>query len=237
MIRTFLWYTMGWTYLVITLPVLARVKYLEKQGRLLERDNLASAFTMHFTRVLFKLSGSKIQIKGEENLPKDSPALFVSNHQGHMDSVIIHGFIRIPKGFVSIVEVNKFPILRTWMRYAKCIFLDRSDPRQSLVCINKGVQFLKEGHSMVIFPEGMLSNGDEINEFKAGSLRLALKAGVPIIPITIKGSYQIMSKAGKNIRAAKIECLISKPIETSGIDKSGEKELMKLVRDTISKKL
>jgi 1-acyl-sn-glycerol-3-phosphate acyltransferase len=235
--RAFLWYTMGWGYFVITLPVLARVKYLEKRGRLVERDNLADRFTMHISRVLFKLTGSNILIKGEENLPKDRPVLIVSNHQGHMDSAIIHGFINIPKGFVSIVEVNKFPILRTWMQYMRCIFLDRSDPRQSLECIHKGIQFLNEGHSMVIFPEGKLSDCDEADEFKTGSLRLALKAGVPIIPVTIKGSYRIMSKTGKVIKSAYVECCISKQIETSHIDKNGEKDLMKLVRDTIIENL
>jgi 1-acyl-sn-glycerol-3-phosphate acyltransferase len=237
MIRTFLWYTMAWSYFIITMPLLFRVKYLDKRGRLKERDKLANDFIMHVSRILFKLTGSKLKLIGEENLLKDQPVLFVSNHQGHMDSVIIHGFINIPKGFVSIIEVNKFPILRTWMYYSKCIFLDRNDPRQILECINKGIQFLNQGQSMVIFPEGKLSEGHETNEFKSGSLRLALKAGVPIIPITVNGSYRIMSKTGKNIKPAYVECFISKAIETKNIDKSGEKDLLDQVRNAIMEKL
>jgi 1-acyl-sn-glycerol-3-phosphate acyltransferase len=237
MVRTFFWYTLGWSYFVITMPLLLRVKYLDKRGRFVERDKLANAFSMHVSRVLFKLTGSKLKLIGEENLPKDKPVLFVSNHQGHMDSVIIHGFINIPKGFVSIIEVKKFPILRSWMYYSKCIFLDRNDPRQILECINMGIQFLKQGHSMVIFPEGKLSEGLETDEFKNGSLRLALKAGVPIIPITIKGSYKIMSKLGRDIKPAYVECFISKPIEKKNVDKSGEKDLLDQVRNAIIEKL
>lgn len=237
MIRTVFWYVMGWTYLVITLPVLLRVKYLDQCGEIEKRDQLVNDFSMQIARFFVKISGSTVIVRGEENLPPDGPVLFVSNHQGHMDSPIIHGYIKIPKGFVSIVEVKKFPILRTWMRYMKCIFLDRSDPKQSLECINEAVQFLKHGHSMVIFPEGKLSDGGEISEFRNGSLRLAIKSGVPIIPITIKGSYKIMNKSGSKIQPATIECIISKPINTTAIDRNGEKELLKLVRETIIEKL
>jgi 1-acyl-sn-glycerol-3-phosphate acyltransferase len=150
-----------------------------------------------------------------------------------MDNAIIHGFINKRKGFVSIIEVLRFPILRTWMKYMKCVFLDRKDIRQTYKCIEKGISLLKEGHSMVIFPEGKLNSGGEVAEFQNGCLRMALKAGVPIVPITLKDSYRVMTKNGSRIRAAKVECIISKPLSTTNITKEEEKEYVKTVREII----
>jgi len=194
---------------------------------------LADKFTRSFAKLLFFLSGSTIRVVGKENIPKGQPVLFVSNHQSHMDSVIIHGFIDIPKGFISIVEVKKLPILRTWMKYIKCVFMDRSNSRQVFMCIEQSIGLLKQGHSMVIYPEGRLSDGETVVEFKNGCLRIAIKAGVPIVPITIRGSHKVMTKNGSRIKPAAIECIISEPIHTKDIGKDEEKNLVKNVRDII----
>ncbi|NJD04492.1 MAG: hypothetical protein FIA99_18300 [Ruminiclostridium sp.] len=104
-IRTFLWYVLGWVYLSVTYPLLLAVKALEKSGRLKQRDVLADKASQWLSRRLFYLTGSKVRVIGQDNVPADQPVLFVSNHQSHVDSLIIHGFIKKPKGFVSIVEV------------------------------------------------------------------------------------------------------------------------------------
>jgi len=233
MFRTFFWYVLGWAYLIITLPVLLRVKYLEKHNRNNKKDYLAYKFTRGFAKFLFYLTGSTIKISGKENIPKSGAVLFVSNHQSHIDNVIIHGFVDVPKGFISIVEVKKIPILSTWMKYMKCVFMDRSDLRQTLICINQGIEFLKQGHSMVIYPEGKLSEGQTVGEFKNGCLKLAIKAGVPIVPIIIRSSYKVMTKDGSRIKSAEVECIISKPVPTNTIKKDDEKELVNMIRDII----
>src|SRR5699024_1808110 len=98
------------------------------------------------------------------------------------------GYLGVPHGFIAKVELTKFPIVSQWMKEMKCIFMDRSDRRQSLQSIKEGINILKNGHSMVIFPEGTRSKSDAMGEFKAGSMTLATKSGVPIVPITISGS-------------------------------------------------
>ncbi|MGE5677907.1 MAG: lysophospholipid acyltransferase family protein, partial [Pseudomonadota bacterium] len=129
------------------------------------------------------------------------------------------GCIDIPKAFVAKVEMLKMPMIRSWMKHMNCVFLDRKDIRQSLQVMNAATEYLKKGYSMVIFPEGTRSKGRAMGEFKAGSLRIAVKAGVPIIPVTINGSYKLMEANGFFIKPAEISVVISKPIETSGLTK------------------
>lgn len=233
MLKTIYCYTLGWLYLIITYPYLLWVKNLGKRNKIQVMDYKVYKFTRRLCKFLFRITGSTLKVSGMENVPKNQPVLFVSNHESHADSTIIHGYIDVPKGFVSIVEVLKFPIFRSWMKLMKCVFLDRGDIKQTFTCIEEGVNFLKQGHSMVIFPEGKLSDDDTVGEFKKGCLRLAVKAGVPIIPITLKGSYRIMKKDGSYIRAAAVECIISKPIPTAGLGKDDEKKLVDTVREII----
>ena len=186
-------------------------------------------------RLMFYMSGSRIKLSGKENIPKDKPVIFVSNHQGHMDSVIIQGFIKKPKGFVAIKEYGDFPIVGTWMRHMGSVFVDRNNSRQTCININKAVDNLNRGQSMVVFPEGKLNDGAQTFAFERGWLRLAAKSGVPIVPITIKGSHKILSYNGKNMWPAKVECIISEPIENYAIKRDGGQAFLEDLRNTISK--
>lgn len=233
MFRTFFCYFLAWAYIIITLPVLLRVIYLDKKGRAEERDRLADRYSMKFAKRLFKLTGSTLHIIGLENVPRDIPVLFVSNHQSHIDNLIIHGFIDVPKGFVSIVEMLKVPILRTMMKYMKCVFIDRSDIRKTLHCMEAAVDILKSGHSMVIFPEGRVNEDGVLSEFKKGCLKLALRAGVPIVPITLRNTHKIMNKDGSRIYAADVECIISPLVNTNVSGKADETNLIEKVRNMI----
>jgi len=119
----------------------------------------------------------------------------------------------------------------------KCVFMDRSDIRQSLKVINQAADYLKEGYSMVIFPEGSRSKGETLGEFKPGSLKLAVKAEVPIVPITIRGSYKILEQNGFMIKPAHVEISILDPIPTAGLTKEQATELPEKVRKIIDDSL
>lgn len=237
MFRTIIWYTLSWLYMFITYPAMLRVKYLEKRGRLEERDKFANRFSMSLAKGLFFLTGSSIIVKGSENIPDGHPVLFVSNHQSHMDSAIIHGFVKLPKGFIADKEVKNIPILRTWLKYMKCIFINRNDVRQNIRSMEEGVKILREGHSMVIYPEGRLDEGKRLGEFKKGCVKLAMKAGVPILPITMINSYRIMSRDGSKISSAAVQCIISQPIQISSLENDDESILTQKIRDIIAKNL
>jgi len=212
MLRTVTWIIYFILRILIITPKLIKVKSLDKQNRIGERDELIHKVAVSWGRDLMKLSGSQIKVIGEENIPKDKAVLFVSNHQSNLDIPILLGYIDKPKAFIAKIELSKFPVLSTWMKYMNCVFIDRSDVRQSLRAIKEGTKLLKEGYSFVVFPEGTRSKDGTLGEFKPGSLKLATKSGAPIVPITIKGANDIMPSGKLVIRPANVEVIISEPI-------------------------
>lgn len=219
MFRTIFWFVYFWLYLLKILPEYFRVNSLLKKGKIKERDMLVDSVAAKWARDLLKLAGARVNVTGVENVPADRAVLFVSNHQGNFDIPILLGYIDKPKAFIAKIEMLKLPLIRTWMRQMNCVFMDRQDMRQSLKVMNEATEYLKQGYSMVIFPEGTRSKGETMGEFKAGSLRIAMKANVPIVPVTIKGSYKLMEQNGFVIKPADVEIVISEPIETAGLTK------------------
>jgi 1-acyl-sn-glycerol-3-phosphate acyltransferase len=141
-------------------------------------------------------------------------------------------------GFIAKIELAKIPVVKTWMEFMKCVFMDRSNMRKSGEAIINGIKNLKEGYSMVIFPEGTRSKGDKMSQFKAGSFKLASKSKCPIIPVTMNGSYKIMEHGnGSWIKPSTVELFIHPMIETANLSKDELDLLPGKVFDIISQKL
>lgn len=181
-------------------------------------------------------AGIKVKVIGKENLPKEN-CLFVANHQGFFDMPLMLGFIEKPMGFIAKKEFLKFPIVNYWMKKMHCIFLDRENVRESVKSINEGVENLKNGYSMVIFPEGTRSKGNIMGEFKKGAMKLGTKADVPIVPVTINGTYKAYEANNNNITSAEITLVISKPIYAKDFTKQEQGNLSEVVKEIISKGL
>lgn len=236
MVRTILWFIYFWLYLIAIEPTLIRINRLSNMGQITERDRLTAHIAKNWARSLVKFAGVTVTITGEEKIPS-GPVLFVSNHQGNFDIPLLLGYINKPKAFIAKIELLKLPMISTWMTHMQCVFMDRSDIRQSLKVINQAADHLKEGYSMVIFPEGTRSKSETLGEFKPGSLKLGLKAGVPIVPITISGSYKIMEQNGFIIKPSHVEIIISDPIPTKGLTKEQAAELPEKVYQIIDQGL
>ena len=234
MFRTIAWFGYFWLYLIKIMPEYFKVNRLFKEGKIKERDMLVDSVASKWAKDLLKLAGARVKVIGAENVPIDRTVLFVSNHQGSFDIPILLGCIDKPKAFIAKVEMLKMPIIHTWMKQMNCVFLDRHDLRQSLRIMNEATEYLKEGYSMVIFPEGTRSKGKTMGEFKAGSLRIAIKANVPIVPVTINGSFKLMEQNGFIIKPAEVDIIISEPIETFGLIKEQANALHEKVRSIIA---
>jgi 1-acyl-sn-glycerol-3-phosphate acyltransferase len=211
--RTILWYTIFAITLFLTAPILLFAKIRKRFMPEAEFLKFTESVVRNWALIQVRTSGAKFYISGMDNIP-DEAVLFVSNHQSNFDIAVFLALIPKPKGFVAKIEILKVPVLRNWMKYINCVFMDRKDMRQSLKTIIEGIKILKSGHSMVIFPEGTRSKGDSPGEFKAGSYKLATKSNVPIVPVSISGTYKLMEANKNRIKPADVRVTIHPPIFT-----------------------
>ena len=237
MFRTIKWYFKFVFLLYITYPRLKKAEKLLKDNEIEEFHKYSFYQTSNWAKNRIKDSGANINVFGTENIPKDENVVFISNHQGDFDIAIFMALIPKEKGFVAKIELTKIPILRTWMKYLGCVFMDRKDLKQSLKTINEAIKFIKDGHSMVIFPEGTRSKSDKIGDFKAGSFKLATKTNCPIVPVTIDGSYKIKEKNNGIIKPAEVNVYIHKPIYTLNLSQEEKENLPNKVKEIIESKL
>ncbi len=234
MLKTISWFAYLWWSMLIPR---FRLMKLNRQGKIAERDACAHEIARKWAKSGLAMNGSTIHVCGIENIPQTGGLLFVANHQSNFDIPILIGHIPRDKGFIAKLELLKVPTFSRWMKYIGCVFIDRSDARQSLTAMNEAAERLKSGHSLVIFPEGTRSADGTVSPFKAGSLKLAMKAKVPIVPVTISGSKNIMVKGSSIIRSATVNVIISPPLNLGEFTDLDSNEIAEKVRGIIISKL
>jgi len=165
-----------------------------------------------------KRSGGRFHIEGLENIPQNQAVVFISNHQSNFDIAALLAYLPVSHGYIAKIELLKIPILSGWMKHMRCVFIDRKSLRQTAGAIVEGIKILKDGHSMVLFPEGTRSKSETMLEFKAGSFKLATKAGVPIVPVSINGTFRLMEVNGGWIGPADIYVKVHPAIPTVDLE-------------------
>lgn len=171
-------------------------------------------------KVVVAITGSKVTVKGRENIPDDEAVLYIGNHNGYMDIVISYPLVKGPTGYISKDILGKVPLLYTWMKFLHCKFLKQKDPRSGLVAINDAIEDIKKGISCCIFPEGTRNkSGDELcmNPFHEGSFRIATKTGCKIVPFAMTGTADIFENHFPKVTRSDVTVLYGKPIDPANI--------------------
>lgn len=234
--RTIAIYTYIVFNLIRTLGLNSKYNKMKNKGQKEEAEKFLTEVVYFWANKVLKVSGVKLKVEGLENVPKEA-CCFVANHQGNFDILAILAAIKKPMGFIAKKELKKVPIVSKWMENIRCVFIDRENVRESVKAINEGVENLKSGYSMGIFPEGTRSKGKNVGEFKKGSLKMATKANVPIVPITIDGSYKIFEEHNGWLRKGEIKVFIGKPIYLEELSIEEQKNLAEIVKGEIVKNL
>lgn len=190
------------------------------------KDKSSLAIVNWAFRWVIRLSGAKVMALGEENIPSDTAVLYVGNHRSFYDIILTYVRVPRPTGYVAKVEMLKIPLLSNWMKNLHCLFLDRENIKEGLKTILKGVEKVKNGISICIFPEGTRNKtADTFLPFHEGSFKIAEKGGVPIIPMTIVNSAAIFEDHFPKIRGASVIIEYGKPIYIRELDKETKKAL------------
>lgn len=169
-----------------------------------------------------------------DSLDKKEGVIFVCNHQSNLDIPAIVTALHMDVGFVAKHEMKRWPFFGTWMKKSNCVFLNRENPREGIKDIKKAVELIKEGYPTVIFPEGERSLTGKILNFKKGSFKLATETNGVIVPLTLKGTYDIQPRGTlKMARGKKVTLVVDEPIFVKNLSKDEEKVLATTVRDKI----
>lgn len=182
-----------------------------------------------------RILGLRVKYEGQERIPKDT-CVFVSNHQSILDIPILILGVQRSVGFIAKKELLKVPVIGFWLQLGHCVPIDRQNIREAIKVINQGVENLQNGYSMAVFPEGTRAKNGQIAEFKKGSLKLATKANVPIVPVTIDGAFKAYELDGK-FKSVDIKVKFGNPIYPSTLSKEEQNDLSKIVHDIIESDL
>ena len=177
-------------------------------------------------RVILAIGGVKITVIGKENMP-DEAALYVGNHRSYFDILLMYIQCKRLTGFVAKDSIGKVPSLRVWMRYLYCLFLDRKDIKQGMKTILQAIEYVKQGISIFIFPEGTRNDGEELSmlPFKEGSFKIALKTGCPIVPVSINNSAEIFENHIPKMRKTHVVMEYGKPIYPKDLTREEQKAI------------
>jgi 1-acyl-sn-glycerol-3-phosphate acyltransferase len=233
MIRILVVFSFVTLFLIFSIPLIALELVIQKISK-----RAADISSLRFVQMAFKiilyLSGTKVTVIGEENIPTDEAVLYVPNHQSYFDIVLTYSRCPNITGFVAKDFFLRIPLLSSWMKRLYCLFLNRNDIRAGLKMILKGVEQLQNGISMCIFPEGT-RNKDPLHTmpFKEGSLKMAEKSGCPIIPVAIVNTAEIFENHFPLIKPCHVILQYGEPIRIQDLEKGQRKFLGAYTRNKI----
>jgi 1-acyl-sn-glycerol-3-phosphate acyltransferase len=222
-----------WTCIVIAtlvLGVLTLMSYpFDPKGR------IGHCCARLWGRIALLANGVKVNVEGLENIKNKGPFIFMSNHQGSYDIFVLLGHLPFQFKWLVKKELFSIPFFGWAMSAAGYISLDRQGTRETVEAMNEAAKKIHDGMSVTIFPEGSRSPDGSIQPFKKGGFSLALKAKVPIIPISLAGTREIMPKDRLTASSGEIRIRIGDPIETGPYSMKERNALMEKVSETITK--
>lgn len=228
MIR-FIWLNafIGLNTVVVSVVVLA-LSLIDRSGRLVHRY-----CAVPWARLILRVCGVNVEVRGLEHVKKDAPQIFMVNHQSIFDIFALLSMLPVDFKFILKEELMRVPILGFSMRKAGYIGIDRENPRRAIRSMNLAAGRIEGGASVVIFPEGTRSEDGQVQDFRPGGFHLAMKSGCDIVPIAIIDSRRITPKGSLRINRGGFSMVIGTPISVKNYTKRDMDRLMEEVRDAI----
>ena len=183
-----------------------------------------------WSRICLASGGIRLAVRNEADLSPSQSYVFICNHQTGLDIWanlvgIDHAF-----GFVAKESLRKVPIMGQALRYSACLFVDRSTARKAVKSIAEAAERIKSGNSVLIYPEGMRTWSPTTVDFMRGAYQLAVKAGVPIVPVVLMNAYEVYDERSKTSKPGTVDMVIGEPIETSGTASAAIPEVVSSTR-------
>ena len=188
-------------------------------------------------RIGFFLAGIRLAVFGQEKLPANPHYIYMMNHSSNLDVPAVFLFLPGEVRALGKKELFKLPVLATAMRMGGFIPIDRSNRERAVESMRLAARVAREGASFLLAPEGTRSRTGELLPFKKGGFYLAIDSEVPILPISVRGAYELMPPGAFGIRPGTIEIFFHDPIPTAGLTHKDRQRLAEEVRSRIGEQL
>lgn len=173
------------------------------------------------------------RVEGKEHIDNNRSYVIVSNHQSHFDILLLYGWLGIDIKWVMKSSLRNVPIIGYVCEKMEHIYIKRSDTKAALASINNAKKKIRNGTSVIFFPEGTRSETEALGPFKKGAFKFAVDMGLPILPITITGTHKILPKHTLDLFPGKVRMIIHPPIEIADDHNNNVNDLMKKSREII----
>ena len=203
------------------------VSFISKSG------DLPHIVARIWAKCILVASGIKVTVKGHSNIDSAGSYIYMSNHLSNFDIPVLLAYLPVQFRWLAKAELFKIPLFGYAMQRAGYISIDRSNFRSAVQSLKRAAKNIRDGVSVLIFPEGTRSQDFNIQPFKKGGFVLAVDSGVPIIPVIIHGTWPIMPKKRILVKPGNVVLEIAKPIKSSDYTRKTKEDLMEKVRNVL----
>jgi len=200
---------------------------------IIQNENIAHNLAKLWAKSILFASRIRVTVTGYSNIDPGRSYIYMSNHQSNFDIPVLLAYLDTQFRWLAKAELFKIPIFGYSMKRAGYISIDRSNRKSAFKSLKEAARKIRNGVSVLIFPEGTRSQDGNIRPFKKGGFVLALDSGVPVVPVVIHGTWSIMSKKGLRIKPGNVVIEILEPIETSDYTRKTKDDLMEKVGQVI----
>ncbi len=191
-------------------------------------------FGQFWTRGILASAGVKLDVFGLDNFDPNGTYVFAGNHQSHFDVPIVFSLLPMTVRFFTKKELFRIPLFGSAISAVGMIKIDRTNHEQSVKTMNHAVDTIRKFDvSVVIFPEGTRSPDGKVRTFKKGGFIVAIKGGVPVVPVAISGSHRILKKHTLRVQPGRVKVVFGKPVDTSEMTYRERDHLIQQTRDQI----
>jgi len=186
-----------------------------------------------WARLILATTGVSVRVEGLEHVAPNGSYVFVSNHQSHYDTAVLFATLPHQLRIIAKESLGRFPFVGWHLRRTGHILVDRRRPDRSAI-FAWAERLLSQGLSLIVYPEGTRSPNGLVQRFKPGSFQIALQAGLPVVPISISGTRQVLRKGDLAARPGIVRLVLHPPIETRGLSNADPREFGERVRQIIA---
>src|SRR4030067_1409874 len=206
-LRTFIVWAIGLSLTVVVFILVSLIFMFDRSG------SVVHSIGVLWCRIILALSGVRVRVEGTENIPKGGPVIFLSNHQGAFDIPALQGYIPVQFRWVAKKSLFRIPSIGGTMSLAGYIGIDRENAAEAMRNIEEASGKIRGGTSVLVFPEGTRSDTGALLPFKRGAFVLVSKSAVPVVPVAIQGTRDIMKRGRYTIRPSDVRISFGAPLE------------------------